>query len=116
MRAPAFATSVGARRAVGIIAAAIGSTLTAATSGESFRTSWRYCRITKVKPKNAKNCAKIEMLPAASVLLRKMRGSSSGCSLRSSTRTKTTPATIARAKPSSVRAPSQPWSGASMIE
>ncbi len=69
-----------------------------------------------MKPKNAKNCAKIVMLPAASALWRKIRGSSSGCSLRSSTSTKTTPAAIARPKPSSVRAPSQPWSGASMIE
>ena len=64
-RAPNRAARAGASRAVGIIVAAMGSMLTAATRAESPRTSCRYCRMMKMKPKNAKNCTKIDRLPAA---------------------------------------------------
>src|ERR1035438_7146919 len=64
-RAPSQATSAGASREVGSIAAAMGSMLTAETSPESPRMSCRYCRTMKMKPKRAKNCTKIDRLPAA---------------------------------------------------
>jgi hypothetical protein len=37
--------------------------------------SCRYCRITNVSPKNAKNCTKLDTLPAVSGRFRKVLGS-----------------------------------------
>ena len=65
VRAPSRAASAGASRAHGIMAAAMGRMQTADTSADRSRTNCRYCRTMKMKPKKAKNCAKIDMLPAA---------------------------------------------------
>src|SRR5579875_515919 len=73
-RAPARATSEGASREAGSIAPAMGSMLTAETSPESPWMSCRYCKTMKMKPNRAKNCTKIDRLPAARAGRAKTRG------------------------------------------
>ena len=97
-------------------AAAMGIKLSAATRGVLPRTSCRYCRSRKTRPKNAKNCTVIDNVPAAKARWVNSRGSSSGCSRVNSQ--PTNPASTANpiAIPSSVRVLAQPSDGASMIE
>jgi hypothetical protein len=114
--APTRAASFGASRAEGIRAAAMGSMLSAESSPESPRMSCRYCRTIKMKPNMAKNCTKIDRLPAARARRAKTRGSSIGARRRSSKATKPARMTRPAARPASVRADVQPWPGASMIE
>ena len=109
-------TSLAANRAEGIMHTTIGSRQSAATSELSPRTSCRNCKITKMKPKNAKNCDVSESIPAANRRLRNSRGSSSGWRRCSSQTANTAMITSPAAIPPSVRAASQPASGASINE
>ena len=69
-----------------------------------------------MKPKKAKNCTKIDRLPADRLRRAKTRGSSSGLRRRISNRTKPARTTMPPPRPARVRADSHPWLGASMIE
>ncbi len=115
-RAPTFAATFGASLDEGIRPAAIGSTLTAAISALSPRTSCRYCISTKIRPKKAKNCNMIDREPAANAGRVNSRGSSNGADVRSSHSTNPTSSTSPTPRPPRVVSRIQPCSGASMIE
>ena len=77
--------------------------------------NWKYWVIRKMKPDSAKNETVTEPLAAVKRGLRNRLRSSIGCSVRRSRAMNAASSTAVSAKPASVRALPQPWSGASMI-
>src|ERR1039457_22763 len=116
VRVPSRVISAGASREVGSMVADMGSMLSAEISPESPRMNCRYCKAMKMNPNRAKNCMKIDRLPAARPRWAKTRGSSIGLRRLRSHRTKPARTATPAASPASVRTDSHPWLGASMME
>src|SRR6266511_200099 len=114
-RTPTRAAIRGEIRDNGMTIAAIGSSESAASSGEKPCTSWRYGSARKRKPNIARNWTVSDAEPAPNPRRRKWRGSSIGSSRLSSHRTKPTIPTTAATSAVSVTESPQPRTGPSII-
>ena len=116
MSAPKRATSFGVCGATAIITTEIGSSRTAAPSGEYPSTPCRYWASMKNVPNMAKNTSVMPPDDTAKRGFWNRRRSSIGWRVRHSQKPNATSTTAASAEPQrTTRALSQPWCGPSMM-
>ena len=92
-----------------------GRVCTPAESVEYPLTNWKYWVIKKMNPKRQKNATEIDSAPPVKRGILKTLTSSSGPSVRNSSRAKAVSSTAAAAKHASVRPDAQPHCGPSMM-